>query len=96
MSDKTVLINKAKLRELIGSTLADQTTHKVGLLLNNAKQRLASIKAAGGCNCRKGPQRSIVYQEVLTQLKSMGTADLHDLKQYLNATTLNLGDGRQI
>ena len=96
MSDKTVLINKAKLRELIGSAMADQTTHKVGLLLNNAKQRLASIKATGGCNCHKGPQRSIVYQDVLTQLRGMDIADLYELKQHLNATTLMLGNGHQI
>jgi|3_EtaG_2_1085321.scaffolds.fasta_scaffold32874_5 hypothetical protein len=90
MSDNTVLLNNRKLKTVINSSLSESSI-KVGILLKEAKQRLHTIKRARGCNCKKGPQRSIVYQDVMTQLKSMDAADLESLKQHLNATTLIIG-----
>ena len=96
MSGKTVLLNTPKLLEVIDSPFADQVDHKVGLLLNNAKQRLKQLKNTKGCNCKKGPQRSIVYEDVKTQLKNMDPSELDVLKQYLGARKLNLGKGCQV
>lgn len=95
MSGKVVLVNRSKIKSLIHSPLADTST-TTGRMFKKAQEKLASIAGAGGCNCKKGPKRNAVYDDVLTQLRGLNADKLSTIKDYLNATTLNLGKGYQV
>jgi hypothetical protein len=96
MSGKTVLMNKPKVRELITSPLADNLNHPVGVILNGARSRLQAVNDARGCSCKKGPKRQVIYTDVLSQLKALDVDKLTILKNYVNATILNFGQGYQV
>ena len=93
---KLVLINRPKICGLIESDLGDNPSHTVGTILNNARRRLDSLKAGRGCGCKKGPQRNSIYDSDVEQLRNLDENELMVLKDYLNATTLNLGQGYQV
>jgi hypothetical protein len=95
MSGKIVLINRTKVKTLIMSDLAN-TSSTVGKLFKQAQVKLNSIAKSGGCGCKKGPKRNIVYEDILNQLRNLDADKLDIIKQHLNATTLNLGKGCQI
>lgn len=96
MSDsKVVLVNRALIHKLLEQR---PTLHSPSLeaILSSGIRRLQDISKLPGCKCKRGPKKSKVYDDILTQLRQLPLEDIEPLKAHFNATTLNLGKGHQI
>ena len=88
----TVLLNHAKLKQLVYSPIAEQApSMEIGKLLNDSKGRLDAIDNHPGCKCKYGQQRRLVYEDILSKLEDMNAENINVIKEFLNTTTLILG-----
>ena len=96
MSDNTtMLVNRNVVRKLLTDS-PTFTKRPLDAILTAAIRQLDHISKLPGCNCKKGPKKRQVYDNVQEQLRTLSASDIAPLKAHLGATVLNFGKGHQI